>query len=324
MNSIERFNKTMAYKCPDRVPYFEEGIRDDVIEVWHNQGLESGTKLTQLFPTDIREEITLDVDPHPYPKTWPSSEEDLREFERSLDPYNTSRLPDNWGRRFREWRTRTHVLMLRVHQGLFQSLGIGDWKRFADVMFLLSDRPNFVREYMRIQSQFAARLVEIALEQVEIDAAIFSEPIGGNHGPLVSPEMYEEFALKSYLPILAILYQHNVRWIIVRTYANARVLVPKFLEYGFNCLWACEVNTETMDYRDLRSCYGKDLRLIGGIDLDILREGKDVIKRELEKIVPPLIAEGGYIPLADGRVRADITYENYVYYRELMGDLTQV
>jgi uroporphyrinogen-III decarboxylase len=136
--------------------------------------------------------------------------------------------------------------------------------------------------------------------------------------------MYEEFALENYLPILAVLEQNNVRWVIVRTYANARVLIPKMLEYGFNCLWACEVNTESMDYRDLRSCFGKDLRLIGGIDLDILREDKVAIKRELEKIVPNLVADGGYIPLADGRVRADIPFENYVYYRQLLSDLTEI
>jgi hypothetical protein len=314
----------MDYDCPDRVPYFEEGIRDDVIEVWRNHGLDSVMSLRQLFPTDIREEKYLDVDPHPYPKKWPSSEKDLREFQKRLDPHDLSRFPDDWVRRSHEWRSRTHVLMLRVHQGLFQSLGIEDWHRFADVMFLFTERPNFVKEYMRIQSQFTARLVEIALEQVEIDAAIFSEPIGGNHGPLISPEMYEEFALENYLPILAVLEQNNVRWVIVRTYANARVLIPKMLEYGFNCLWACEVNTESMDYRDLRSCFGKDLRLIGGIDLDILREDKVAIKRELEKIVPNLVADGGYIPLADGRVRADIPFENYVYYRQLLSDLTEI
>ena len=324
MNSIERFNKTMDYKSPDRIPYFEEGIRDDVIEVWRSQGLETDMNLGKLFPTDIREEIVLDVDPHPYPKTWPSSEKDLIEFQKRLDPHDPSRLPDNWVRRILEWQKRTHVLMLRVHHGLFQSLGIEDWHRFADVMYMLSDCPNFVMRCMRIQSQFTAQLVEIVLEQVEIDAAIFSEPIGGNHGPLISPDMYEEFALKSYLPILAVLKKHNVQWIILRTYANARVLIPKILEYGFNCLWACEVNTESMDYVDLRSCFGKDLRLIGGIDLDILRKSKAAIMRELEKTIPPLLAEGGYIPLADGRVRADIPYKNYLYYRELLCDLTQI
>jgi len=86
------------------------------------------------------------------------------------------------------------------------------------------------------------------------------------------------------------------------TYANARVLVPTILKWGFNCLWACEVNVEAMDYRSLRKEFGRDLRLIGGIDLDALRKDKEAIRREIEEKVPPLIADGGFIPLADGRV----------------------
>jgi hypothetical protein len=73
-----------------------------------------------------------------------------------------------------------------------------------------------------------------------------------------------------------------------------------------------------MDYRHLRREFGHELRLIGGIDLDALREGKTAIRREIEEKVPPLLADGGYIPLADGRVREDVTFENYSYYRQLL------
>ena len=102
--------------------------------------------------------------------------------------------------------------------------------------------------------------------------------------------------------------RHGVKTIIFQTFANARILIPSILKWGFNCLWACEVNIEAMDYRRLRREYGRDLRLIGGIDLDALREGKEAIRREIENKVPPLLAAGGYIPLADGRVREDVTF----------------
>jgi hypothetical protein len=63
--------------------------------------------------------------------------------------------------------------------------------------------------------------------------------------------------------------------------------------------------------------------LIGGIDLDALRRDKEAIRREVEEKVPPLVADGGYVPLADGRVRADVPFENYVYYRQLLERVTQ-
>jgi hypothetical protein len=78
-----------------------------------------------------------------------------------------------------------------------------------------------------------------------------------------------------------------------------------------------------MDYRDLRREFGRDLRLIGGVDLDVLRLDKESIKREVYEKVPPLLADGGFVPLADGRVRKDIPLENYLYYRRLFEEVTQ-
>jgi uroporphyrinogen decarboxylase len=125
------------------------------------------------------------------------------------------------------------------------------------------------------------------------------------------------------LQVFAVLSKYGVDIIVLVTYANARALVPSMLKWGFNCLWACEVNIEEMDYRNIRQEFGRELRLIGGIDLDALRRDKDTIRREIEEKVPPLVADGGYVPLADGRIRADVPYENYVYYRELLQKVTQ-
>jgi hypothetical protein len=40
-------------------------------------------------------------------------------------------------------------------------------------------------------------------------------------------------------------------------------------------------------------------------------------------VVPPLLEEGGFIPLADGRVREDVSFNNYVFYRKLMESVTR-
>ena len=77
-----------------------------------------------------------------------------------------------------------------------------------------------------------------------------------------------------------------------------------------------------MDFRKLRAEFGSGLRLIGGIDTDVLRQDKVAIRREIEEKVLPLLAEGGFIPLADGRVREDIPFQNYVFYHRLLEDIT--
>lgn len=313
----------MSYGTPDRVPYFEEGIRKDVLRAWRTQGLARDADPAALFPSDRRERIEVNLEPRPKFIAGRDKMTDLKKFKRRLDPTDKKRLPRRWSRRVRAWQSRDHVLMLYVHRGFFLTMGVRDWASFAKLMELLVDEPDRVRKRMQIQAEFAARLTDRILQEVEIDAIVFSEPIGGNDRPLISPKMYEDFVLKSYEPILEVLRRHKVATICFQTFANARILIPGILKWGFNCLWACEVNIDAMDYRSLRKEFGRDLRLIGGIDLDALRKDKAAIRREIEEKVPPLIEDGGFIPLADGRVRPDVSFENYTYYRRLLEDVTQ-
>ncbi len=322
MNSRERFRETMRCGAPDRVPYFDEGIRDEVFDVWQKRGLKKETDLFEMFDLDLREEIEVDVDPLPRFQRWPSSTSDLEAFNRHLDPSNPSRMPEGFPGRLHSLREKGQTLILRVHRGFFLSFGVYDCRRFNEVMFLTRDDPKFVRETMAIQGQFAAKLAEKVLREVEIDAILFGEPISGNDRALISPAMYEEFVLSSYQPILDVAKRCGVKTIILRTYGNSRVLLPSAVHWGFNCLWASEVNREAMDYRSIRREFGRELRLIGGIDLDALRYGKKAIQREVREKVPPLLADGGYIPLLDGRVRKDVSFENYSVYRQLLKEMT--
>jgi len=321
MNSRQRFLESLAFGQPDRVPLFEEGIRDEVITAWRNEGMLAGAHFSSLFPTDKREELTLDVEPHPDLTLWPNRGSVLEILGQRLDPDDPDRLPADWAERVEAWKKREHVLMLRVNWGFFQTLGVEGWSRFEEVIYLVKDDPRLVRDIMLLQGVFTARLLERVLADVKIDAAIFSEPISGNFGPLISPQMFEELVLVGYEPILAMLRQCGVKNLIMRTYANSRLLLPAIVKAGFNCLWACESPPGSMDYQQIRQEYGHDLRLIGGVDVDVLLGDKETIRRQVSDFLPPMLADGGFIPLADGRVRGNVPYENYVTYRQLLMEL---
>ncbi len=324
MTCRERFYKTMTFSKPDRIPYFEEGIRNDVLKAWHKQGLSPQIDLSQLFTTDHFEEIAPELDPIPELDKWPISSRELDSFKKRLNPYTTARLPINWTKKIPGLKTTDQVIFLRVYRGFFLSMGVNKWSRFSEVISLLMDNPDLVHQILKLQAEFAVEMSERILKEIPVDAVIFSEPIGGNEGPLISPEMYSNFVLNSLGPLFEMIKKYKIETIIFRTYANARALIPCILDYGFNCLWACETNIEAMDYRIIRKEFGQDLRLLGGIDLDALRQGEQAIRLEIEKKVPPLIAEGGYIPMADGRIRRDISFENYSYYRNLLEKITSM
>lgn len=317
LNNRERFNRIMNFQDVDHVLYFEEGIRKEVLKKW---GITRSAFLKK-FNVNRREEIIPDLDVIPTFTKWPSTSDELSELKTRLNPFDSKRLPKDFKSLTKKWTNADYPLILRIHRGFFLSMGVHDNNRFLEVLHLLMENPKFVNEYMKIQGEFAATLADIVLKEVKVDAVYFSEPIGSNVSALISPQMFEEYILESYKPILKICDKYGIQTKIFLTYANSSVLIPSILKYGINCLWACEVNCEEMDYLRLREKYGRKLRLIGGIDLDSLLKDKNEIKNEIIKKVPALIEQGGYIPLADGRVRTNVPFENYAYYRSLINEI---
>lgn len=323
MNSREKFCEVMQGGSPERVPLLEEGIRSEVLSEWRSQGgLGTGIELDHIYHFDKREEIYTELDLGINLVELSRRSDGLDKLQRKLDPTDPTLFPAGWRKKKDTWLGHGSILMLRVHRGFFLTMGVEEWDSFSEVMYLVKDNPNFVRQSLLMLGEFAANLADIVLQDVSVDAAIFSEPIGGNHGPLISPAMYRDYVLPSLKPLQEVLDRHNVETIIFRTYANTRILLPLFMEAGMNCLWAVERGSETMDYLDLRREFSSELRLIGGIDRDILRLGENAIRAELERVVPPLLDTGGYLPLVDGRIREDIPFENYAFYRELLEELT--
>jgi uroporphyrinogen-III decarboxylase len=241
---------------------------------------------------------------------------------RQLDPDDSERLPGNWRERVESWRQRQHALALPIHRGFFLTMGVEGWNRFEEVLYLAKDDPVLVTDIMRAHGEFAARLADRVLGEVEVDCLLFSEPIGGSDRPLLSPAAYGDLVLSSYRPIIEVARRRGVATVVLATYGNTRVLLPDLIEAGFNCLWAMEVENEDMDYLALRERFGRQLRLIGGIDLDVLYRDEESIEAELERRLPQLLDQGGYAPLVDGRVRANVPFASYTCYRRTLERLT--
>jgi hypothetical protein len=315
MNSRDRFVAILHGDKPDHPPLFQEGIREEVLSAWKNQGLTDGVDLDSLFHYDRFEQLDVDIYPIPRIQDWSTPQRLLPLLRQRLDPEDPRRLPDDWNEMVKCWRDRHHPLFLLVHPGLFLSLGIEDWRSFAPAILRLVDQPDFVHEIMAIQADFAARLAEKILRQVDLDGAIFSEPIAGNHGALISPEMYRTFALQSYAPIFDTIRAYQVPGTIWRSYANPAKLLPEVAKFPFNTLWLCETPPAALSPTQVRQLAGSKMTLIGGIDSDVLREDTRAIRQAIAAI-QPFVEEGRFIPLADGRVRDDVPHANYVFYRQ--------
>ena len=70
------------------------------------------------------------------------------------------------------------------------------------------------------------------------------------------------------------------------------------------------------DVHDILKEYGKDLRIMGGVDKMALGKGKKAIKAYLETLIP-LVERGGYIPFCDHRCPPNVKPADYLYYLDL-------
>ena len=318
LTSQQRFLQTLSGQ-PVRPPLFPEGLREGVLQAWRDQGFLHRQNLERLFHFDLFEEVDTATDLRQTYPDWPMDIQGLRDLRRSIDPQDSRWLPKRWAQKVKRWAQRDYPLFLVVHDGLFLTMGISDGASFTEAMVTLCKNRSYVEELLALQAEFQAGLAVRLLRDVHFDAAIFSEPIASQQGTLISSKMYAELVLPSYDPLLRELRENGVKTIIWRSYANPRLLLPVvFAERRFDCLWACETNPTDMDYRAIRREVGESFGLIGGIDVDWLYGDPGSIPVHLEKTVIPLLEQGRYIPLADGRVREGVPYPHYAAYRQAL------
>ncbi len=306
----------------DRPPFLEEGVRDEVLDLWRKQGLPSGKTHVDVFGLTPHENVGPDLKyvPSYFGRIFDLSASEYRKaFDISL-----RRFPEDWNETVRRLENRDHVVCIWASRGFFQALGVGDWPTLEKVLIGTVKEPDTIRDRMELYGEFCSRMLEKTMQDVTPEFIYLSEAISDNHGPLISPAMFEEFMIPVYERITATARGLGCDNILLSTYGDTSLLFPMLIDAGISMLWISEAaEVPELDYCQIRSEFGPDLGLIGGIPLSILRsESPDVIRNTLEELVPPLLQSGRYVPLAGGRVREEIPWSVYESYREVLAELT--
>ena len=62
---------------------------------------------------------------------------------------------------------------------------------------------------------------------------------------------------------------------------------------------------------------------VGGVDAAALTQDASKIKKALERIVPPLLDSGHYLPCLDDRPRSNMPFSNYRLYRRILEEISR-
>jgi uroporphyrinogen decarboxylase len=196
---------------------------------------------------------------------------------------------------------------------------IRDMLTFEGLCYALYDYPEMVEDMVETCCVLVEESLDRILPHFKFDFACGWEDICFKNGPIVSPKFFREVVMPRYKRINVKLKKYGIDIWYIDCDGDIRPILPYFLEGGVNCMFPYEVNG-CCHPAELLNEYGRDLRIMGGIDKIQLKAGKDAIKRYLQSVAP-LVERGGYIPFCDHRCPPDVSEENYIYYLELKKEM---
>jgi len=352
MSARQRFNAQMHYRTIDRPFNMEFGYWDENFTAW-DIFLENGIRTNEdadLFFNFDRFAVTgmprwmnpvfegRVVSETATTKTLVNQDGLLAEVPR--DGHDTIphfikasiQTPEDWKRaraeRFRRDDPARRVdvdALLRTHPpGRDYPLGVDCGSmigRVRDVLTLeglayaVYDYPDMVEDMVETCCLLVEDFLDQVLGRIDFDFASGWEDIAFKNGPIVSVEFFRRVILPRYKRIGRKLHAAGIDIWYTDCDGDVRPLLPLFLEGGINCLFPFEVNSCTHP-KTLLDEYGKDLRLMGGVDKIELGRGPAAIKRYLESLVP-IVERGGYIPFCDHRCPPNVRTRDYLYYLDL-------
>jgi hypothetical protein len=192
---------------------------------------------------------------------------------------------------------------------------------FGSLRFLLGevnlfmfyyDDPKLIKSIASYLCDFWIQICEELLGMIDVDCVFFWEDMSGKQGSLISPKTFREFMSPYYKRMIGFLENKGLKHFIVDTDGNVEELIPLFLETGITGMYPFEIQAQN-DILEIRSKY-PELQMFGGIDKNELTKDNKAIDAEVKKI-DGMLNFGGYIPYADHLVPPNVSWENYVYYR---------
>jgi uroporphyrinogen decarboxylase len=354
MNARERFNATMHYQSRDRCPIMDFGFWHETLVIWEQYGLPKGVNTDHFFGMDLQwygcggnlhlcpgfpEEILEDKGETEIARTGDGVtvergkflgsiprhiDHTLKDrhtwdtlFKPRLRPDDPARFPaeKDWNAAVAEWTRPDRDYPLFINAGSLYGVP-RNWfgmERISEIIY--DDRPLF-EEIVETMADIVIYVLEKTLSAgVRPEAASMWEDMCYNAGPLLSPKVFKQVLVPQYKRITETLNRYGVDIVFLDCDGKIDALAPLWLEAGVNTMFPIEVGTWRADPCEFRRLYGKEMRLMGGIDKHMLAISKEAITLEVERLAP-LVEEGGFIPMPDHRVPPDVPLDNYIFYVE--------
>jgi uroporphyrinogen decarboxylase len=168
--------------------------------------------------------------------------------------------------------------------------------------------------FCRIRSfyfEYLTRILESA--RGKLDIVLTGDDFGTQHGPIVSPAMWERYLGEGFASSMALVKSAGARS-MHHTCGSVLPIVPLMLDRGLQILQSLQPEARDMDHRALKRAYAARLAFHGGISIQrTMPSGSpEDIAREVRERMDSLGRGGGYIICTSHNVQADVPVRNLI------------
>ena len=255
----------------------------------------------------------LDSTPEVLDSYYCSSERWEEAKERMLTHYE-DRIPWNYIKEnYPKWKAEGRFMQLLIWFGF--DVTHSHMAGTENVLVGMYEEPEWITDMFDTYLQVSLGLAQKILDAgYEFDGIFWYDDMGYKNSPFFSPAMYCEL-LKPYHK-KAIDWAHE-RGLVTEMHSCGFIepLVPDLVDIGLEMLNPLEIKAG-MDPNKLKSLYGDKLAFHGGINAQ-LWDKPELVKAEMERIIPMMKEGGGYVFASDHSIPNSVSFETMKQISEL-------
>ena len=238
---------------------------------------------------------------------WPEVKAKMQTFYEDRIPRKL--LDQNYAK----WKSEGRFVRLMLYFGF--DVSHSRLTGTENMLIGMFEEPEWIMDiydtYLTTSLELSQRMLD---EGYEFDAVYFMDDMGYKGSPFFSPETYREI-LKPFHK-RACDWAHE-RGMVVQLHSCGYIepLIPDLLDAGIEMLNPLEVKAGMDPFR-LKNLYGDRLAFHGGINAQ-LWDNIELVKAEMERIIPALKEGGGYVFASDHSIPNSVSFENMTQIAEL-------
>ena len=299
MTSRERVLTAMNLGQPDRVPWVESYIHDDLASAIVGRPVKAPGNAriaAEALEVLLLDNISYNLKPPDLAQKSYSAGQDFigDGLIKSWDDFEKIKLPDPDDERLyapaREYlrnNKKDRLAVASTRCGIanaYLSMGIESFS------YALYDDRKLVEALLDLFTDWSRRVM-VHLNDLGFDVAMIAEDLGGKSGPLFSPKVVRELFIPRMRKVVEAL---KLPW-IWHSDGNILPILDDMLTLGMKVI--ANLEPSAMDVVQLKKDYGRRVCLMGSIDLHytLTMKSPAEVEHEVKERIETLGAGGGYI-----------------------------